>query len=70
MGHGWPRSLNLVSSHETRFPTVRIPSLPGLDAYVQLMTGWNLLVEIACALGVDMDRPARARKIGNLLECA
>jgi glucosamine--fructose-6-phosphate aminotransferase (isomerizing) len=38
----------------------------GLDApYLQLMAGWNLLVEIGLATGIDLDKPERARKVGN-----
>jgi glucosamine--fructose-6-phosphate aminotransferase (isomerizing) len=54
-----------IAARPTRFPTICIPSLAGYDAYLQLMTGWNLLVEIALLLGINMDRPVRARKIGN-----
>ncbi|GHT40239.1 hypothetical protein FACS189443_0300 [Planctomycetales bacterium] len=30
-----------------------------------LIAGWNLLVQIGVACGVDLDKPKRARKIGN-----
>ena len=35
--------------------------------YIELAIGWNLLVEVGMALGVDLDQPARARKVGNEL---
>jgi glutamine---fructose-6-phosphate transaminase (isomerizing) len=56
-----------IASRPTRFPTIRIPKLAGADCYLQLMAGWNLLVEIACALEINMDKTERARKVGNEL---
>jgi glucosamine--fructose-6-phosphate aminotransferase (isomerizing) len=54
-----------VASRETRFPTIRIPDLGEMTPYLQLAAGWNLLVEIGLALGIDLDTPSRARKVGN-----
>ena len=54
-----------VSSSGTPFPTVTIPSLPGFDAYLRLMAGWNMLAAAGMAEGIDLDHPKRARKIGN-----
>ena len=54
-----------IASRETRFPTIRIPDAGDERAYVQLVAGWNLLVEIGIALGIDLDTPERARKVGN-----
>jgi len=54
-----------IAHEETIFPTVRIPSRPGFDSYFQLMAGWNLLVHIGVQLGINLDKPVRARKIGN-----
>jgi glucosamine--fructose-6-phosphate aminotransferase (isomerizing) len=34
---------------------------------VYLAAGWNLLVEIGLALQIDLDKPTRARKVGNEL---
>ncbi len=56
-----------LAARPTRFPTILIPAEAGLDAYIQLQAGWNMLVEIACALQIDMDKPERARKVGNEL---
>lgn len=56
-----------IASRKTRFPTIRVPELAGLDSYIQLCAGWNLLVAIGLALGVDLDRTVRARKVGNEL---
>jgi glucosamine--fructose-6-phosphate aminotransferase (isomerizing) len=30
-----------------------------------MAAGWNLLVEIGLSLGIDLDKPLRARKVGN-----
>ncbi len=54
-----------VADRETIFPTIRIPSLKGFGPYIQLSVGWNLLVEIGLAAGVNLDKPQRARKVGN-----
>lgn len=54
-----------ISSHATSFPTVLIPHGGEYKDYVELAAGWNLLVEIGIALGIDLDKPVRARKVGN-----
>ena len=54
-----------ISSRQTSFPTIRIPIAKGFDEYVQLAAGWNVLVEVGMALGIDLDKPVRARKVGN-----
>ena len=53
-----------IADRQTSFPTILIPrsELPG---YVQMAAGWNLLVEVGLAMGVDLDHPVRARKVGN-----
>ena len=56
-----------IASRETRFPTIRIPAADALNHYVHLAAGWNLLVEIGLALGVNLDKAERARKVGNVL---
>jgi glucosamine--fructose-6-phosphate aminotransferase (isomerizing) len=58
-------SVIAISARDTLFPTIRIPSLPGYDEYLQLAAGWNLLLELGLHLGLDVDRPLRARKVGN-----
>lgn len=57
-----------ISAEDTPFPTIKLPSLIGYDPFLQLMAGWNLLVQIGVALGINLDKPARARKIGNEFE--
>ncbi len=56
-----------ISDRQTSFPTIRVPSTGEWSPYVQLVAGWNLLVETGLALGVMLDTPTRARKIGNEL---
>lgn len=47
------------------FPTIVIPTCKNFDTYVQLAAGWNLLVDIGIANGVQLDKTERARKVGN-----
>jgi len=54
-----------VSSKKTIFPTIIIPDGGQYAEYVQLAAGWNILVEIGISLGIDLDKPTRARKVGN-----
>ena len=54
-----------ISSKPTLFPTIAIPTLKRYDEYFQLMAGWNLLVQTGIACGIDIDKPKRARKVGN-----
>ena len=34
-------------------------------AMPEMAAGWNLLVETGLRLGVNIDKPERARKVGN-----
>jgi glutamine---fructose-6-phosphate transaminase (isomerizing) len=54
-----------VASRPTRFPTIQIPNAGDLAGYVQMAAGWNILVEVGLHLGVNLDKPERARKVGN-----
>lgn len=54
-----------IAARETTFPTLRIPNVPGFEAVVQLLAGWNVLVHVGVRLGLDLDKAERARKIGN-----
>lgn len=58
-------NLIAISSRNTIFPTIKIPSMQGFDNYLQLQTCWNVLVEIGIAEGINLDKPVRARKVGN-----
>lgn len=57
-----------IAQQQTVFPTIVIPSVGKLDPYLYLMAGWNLLVQIGIAAGINLDKPARARKVGNAFE--
>jgi glucosamine--fructose-6-phosphate aminotransferase (isomerizing) len=54
-----------ISTKQTKFPTLMVPSVDSYGEFSQLAAGWNLLLEVGLALGVDVDTPARARKVGN-----
>jgi glucosamine--fructose-6-phosphate aminotransferase (isomerizing) len=54
-----------VSDEETIFPTIIVPDIGELANYVYLAAGWNILVETGVSLGINLDKPLRARKIGN-----
>ncbi len=54
-----------ISSKPTMFPTIIIPDGGEYAEYVQLAAGWNVLVETGISLGINLDKPTRARKVGN-----
>jgi glucosamine--fructose-6-phosphate aminotransferase (isomerizing) len=54
-----------VSAKKTIFPTIIIPDGGQYAEYVQLAAGWNILVETGISLGINLDKPTRARKVGN-----
>ena len=54
-----------LADRDTPFPTVRVPSAGQMAPYVYLCAGWNLLVEIGMAMKINLDKPQRARKVGN-----
>ena len=54
-----------IADRDTPFTTIRVPEAGELNQYVYLCAGWNVLVEIGLALGIDLDKPERARKVGN-----
>ena len=56
-----------IANRDTRLPTIRVPDAGDLTPYVYLCAGWNLLVEIGLNLGINLDKPERARKVGNEL---
>ncbi len=55
-----------VATEDTIFPTIKVADVDELTTYVYLAAGWNLLVEVGIALGINLDKPQRARKIGNV----
>ena len=54
-----------IASRDTGFPTIRIPDAGELNPFVQMAAGWNVLVDVGLALGINVDKPVRARKVGN-----
>lgn len=56
-----------ISSKDTPFNTVKTPLLDGYSNFLALMAGWNLLIQTGQKLGVNLDKPARARKVGNAI---
>ena len=56
-----------IADRDTPFTTIKVPTAGQLRQYVCLCAGWNVLVEIGLALGIDLDKPERARKVGNEL---
>ncbi len=56
-----------IANRPTAFPTLVVPDAGDFQPYVYLCAGWNLLVEIGLASGIDLDKPDRARKVGNEL---
>ncbi len=58
-------SIISIAARETNFPTIPIPNAGDLAPFVQMAAGWNLLVDVGLELGIDVDKPVRARKVGN-----
>ena len=54
-----------VADRETSLPTIRIPRVEGYQTVLELLAGWNILVQVGVALAIDLDKAERARKIGN-----
>ncbi len=54
-----------IDTKPTPFETIVVPEAGDLQGYVFLAAGWNLLVEIAMVDGINLDKPNRARKVGN-----
>jgi len=65
LAHGVGLTVIAISSQDTPFPTIKIPDAGDLAPFVQMAAGWNILVETGIRLGVDLDKPERARKVGN-----
>lgn len=54
-----------ISPKQTPFTTIIVPDAGEYQQYVDLCAGWNILVEIGVADGINLDKPERARKVGN-----
>ncbi len=58
-------TLVAISSRPTPWPTILVPDAGEMNPYVFLAAGWNLLIAVGLALGINLDAAKRARKIGN-----
>ncbi|MEA5109325.1 hypothetical protein SDC9_08726 [bioreactor metagenome] len=63
--HGAGLKVFAISSRQTSFPTILVPDSKEFQGYIQLIAGWNLLVEAGLYMGINIDKGMRARKIGN-----
>ena len=54
-----------IDTKPTPFTTIVVPEAGLMQPYVYLCAGWNILVEIGMADNINLDKPERARKIGN-----
>jgi glucosamine--fructose-6-phosphate aminotransferase (isomerizing) len=55
-----------IDTKQTPFAkTVIVPEAGELQNYVYLCAGWNLLVEVGISDDINLDKPNRARKVGN-----
>lgn len=54
-----------IAARPTPLPTLLVPDAGEMAPYVYLAAGWNVLVEVGLALGINLDKPTRARKVGN-----
>ncbi len=55
-----------IDTKKTPFEkTIIVPDGGEMQPYVYLCAGWNVLVEIAVSDGINLDKPQRARKVGN-----
>ncbi|MCE5340575.1 MAG: sugar isomerase [Planctomycetaceae bacterium] len=54
-----------ICDEETPFPTIKVPDIGELSSYIYLAAGWNILVETGISLNINLDKPQRARKVGN-----
>jgi glutamine---fructose-6-phosphate transaminase (isomerizing) len=54
-----------IHHEQTSFETIIIPEYGEFTPYLQLASGWNVMVEIGIKTGIQLDKPTRARKVGN-----
>ena len=57
----------VISTEGTPFATIKIPQVEGYQHFLQLLAGWNILVDVGVATDINLDKPQRARKVGNAL---
>jgi len=68
LGKGVGMKIIAIADRDTIFPTIKISSAGNLSTFVQMCAGWNIMVEVGILLGIDLDKPERARKVGNEFE--
>lgn len=54
-----------LTTKSSGFTDILLPLEKETMSYIELAAGWNLLAEVGIALGINLDKPERARKIGN-----
>jgi glucosamine--fructose-6-phosphate aminotransferase (isomerizing) len=54
-----------IHHEQTSFDTILIPEYGEFTPYLQLACGWNVMVEIGIETSIQIDKPTRARKVGN-----
>ena len=54
-----------IAAQQTILPTICIPRVEGYWSLLQLLAGWNILVQVGVGLGINLNKAERARKIGN-----
>lgn len=54
-----------IDTKPTPFTTIVVPEAGEMQPYVYLCAGWNILVEVGISDGINLDKPQRARKVGN-----
>ena len=54
-----------IDTKPTPFTTIVVPEAGEMQPYVYLCAGWNILVEVGISDSINLDKPQRARKVGN-----
>jgi len=54
-----------IADRPTALPTIQVPTAGEMTPFLYLCAGWNLLVEMGLRMKIDLDKPQRARKVGN-----
>lgn len=54
-----------IAPEQTPFTTIVVPEAGEYQQYVDLCAGWNILVEVGMSDNINLDKPNRARKVGN-----
>lgn len=56
-----------IDTKPTPFTTIIVPDAGEMQPYIYLCAGWNILVEVGISDNINLDKPERARKVGNEL---